>query len=238
MPLENPAERTSNPLFVCYADRMVKLHRASTEADWKRIPATEHTAIQRLAFRTHGIVTPGNIWSVLGLVLVSIGLYCVWRNQLWLGAGLIAIGRLCDLLDGSTAEMTHTKSPLGEAIDASIDKLEALLALVVIVATGFIPLSLAIIIGVENAVTSGLSLVAKYKGQTVHPVMTGKLGGAIEWMAFVGFVLSAVFATNPYADATFTGAYVLAVVSIIFNGVAVVTYAQAMRQRQRKSPRR
>jgi len=239
MPLESPAERTSNPLFVCYADHMMKLHRANAEADWERIPAAEHTAIQRLASRTHGIVTPGNICSALGLLLVSIGLYYVWRDQLWLGAGLIVIGRLCDLLDGSTAEMTHTKSPLGEAIDASIDKLEALLALVVIIATGFIPLLLAIIIGVENAVTVVLSLVAKYKGQSVHPVIAGKLGGAIEWIALIGFMLNAAITTNwPYSRVTFIGAYVLSAVAISFNGVATLAYARAMIQQQRKSPRR
>jgi len=85
---------------------------------------------QRLALRTNGTVTPGNFLSVAGLVLVVWGAWLLGLDEHWaLGIVLVVCGRFFDVLDGYAAEMTHTKSRLGGAVDVICDKL-AMIAIV------------------------------------------------------------------------------------------------------------
>src|SRR5690349_11384075 len=103
----------------------MKLHHAGTKPDWDLVAASKRNSWQRLAKLSYGVMTPGNLLSFIGILLVGIGLAAINRQHIWKGLVLLAMGRLCDILDGSAAEYTGTKSPLGEAVDASLDKIAA-----------------------------------------------------------------------------------------------------------------
>src|SRR4051794_15939162 len=101
---------------------MLDLHHAS-EADWKRLPAAERNSWQRLAARTQGIVTPANLISLGGAAVVFYGLYLIAHSQIVTGILTVLAGRAADIIDGYIAHRTGTKSPLGEAVDVTIDKI-------------------------------------------------------------------------------------------------------------------
>lgn len=205
----------------------LQLHRAQHKPDWELAPAAEHSIWQRWAARSHGILTPGNAASVLGVLLVALGLAEIARRRLWPGLFTLGIGRLLDIIDGTLAEYTRTKSPLGESIDASLDKAAVFAALLVFTLSGIVPLALALFIGAQNALTASLSLAAKSLKRTIHPVSAGKIGGAVVWVSLLGFVLGSALSGGAAAWCT-DAAYVLAVVSVLLNSYATLRYAQAL----------
>jgi phosphatidylglycerophosphate synthase len=209
----------------------MKLHRATAKPDWEIIAVERRNMWQRTASHTGGILTPGNFSSTTGLTFVGLGLILVGQNKLWHGLILIAIGRLCDIVDGVVAERTGTKSPLGEAVDASFDKLAAFASLIVFAAVGIIPWFFALLIGLQNGLTAMLSLTAKSQKRTVHPVSAGKIGGAIEWVALLCFVLVAL-----HIHWLTTVAYTLAVISIVLNGAATTYYVRTMLEQHAQKP--
>jgi phosphatidylglycerophosphate synthase len=200
----------------------MKLHHAATLPDWEQVPPSRHNPWQRLAAKTHGFVTPGNISSFAGLCLVAIGLAYIGHHHLWTGLLILGVGRLFDIVDGTLAERSGTKSPLGEGVDASFDKLAALATLVVFVAASILPWPFAVLIGLQNASTGLLSLAAKALRRTIHPLATGKIGVVVEWAALIGFALGAA------ADmqALTLIAYAVAMVSVGLNFWATLNYAR------------
>jgi phosphatidylglycerophosphate synthase len=198
----------------------MELHRTGKKADWELIPQGQWNSWQRLAARTHKIVTPGNIVSLLGLLLVGVGLVFVGRQQLWAGFIIIGVGRIFDILDGMAADRTGTKSHIGEGIDAGFDKLAALASLVVFTTSHILPLSFAIIIGGLSIITALFSLAADMRGRTIHPNIAGKVGTAVLWAALAGFVLGAA----THSEAWNTVAGILAVTAIGLSGAATVHY--------------
>lgn len=101
----------------------MNLHRTGKQADWEKVDPSEWNLFQRLASKTHGILTPGNVITVLGAATVTSGLIDIHRGETRKGTYKVGAGRLLDILDGIVADATKTKSPLGEALDASMDKL-------------------------------------------------------------------------------------------------------------------
>ena len=205
----------------------MKLHRANTKPDWELVAPASRNPWQRLAASTNGVVTPGNVLSVIGVGLVGVGLTYVHGGQLWRGLWFLAVGRLCDLADGIAAERTGTKSPLGEAVDASLDKLAAFAALVVFALAGVMPWGFALLIGLQNGATAVLSAIAKSTKRVIHPVSAGKIGGAIEWGALLCFVLGKAVHGTP-ADMLTVAAYSLAFIAIGLNTLATSWYVRAI----------
>ena len=169
----------------------MQLHRAGERADWDGIPSNNHNGWQRLAARTYGIATPGNAATFIGFTLVLGGCWQLVGGKLWLGLILIFIGRSFDLVDGWLAEATGTKSPLGRGLDALIDKLGSLAALIALLATQLVPTWLLIGIFVLQFVTSLLSIAFQLEGKPRQPTREGKVGTAIYWVCIFGYVLLA-----------------------------------------------
>lgn len=168
----------------------MKLHRARKQADWLAVSRRQRNGWQRLAVRTHGAITPGNILTVLGLLMVIYGLVLVASGQYFIGLVWLAVGRFCDLLDGWLAEYTGTKSPLGALFDATADKIETAATVVVLVATGLLPLWLAILVILPHVLITGLSAAAGIRGRPFHPSRAGKLSMALAWLGLVMVVLA------------------------------------------------
>lgn len=188
---------------------MLDLHRVGKRPDWELVAANRHNVWQRIAAGTKGVLTPANVASVTGAVLVVIGLWQVVADNLLVGFILIAVGRAADILDGAVAHATGTKSNVGEALDASIDKIVVIAALGVLVGTGIVPLLAAGLMVVRNSANITLSLLAKAHKKVLHPSRAGKLAGGLEWVSLLLFVLSA-FAAEQASNAIEDGSFVLA----------------------------
>jgi phosphatidylglycerophosphate synthase len=165
------------------------LHRA-TRSDWSNIPPQQHNLWQRLAAGSHGIMTPGNIISLLGALSVLRGLFFLSNGQLVDGIWTIFIGRLADILDGMVADYTKTKSPLGEVIDASVDKVIILIALFVLLDQHLLPWPVGLVMAGHALYNIGVSTVARALGVSLHPSQAGKLCAVFEWGAVVFYLFS------------------------------------------------
>ncbi|HSX29487.1 MAG TPA: CDP-alcohol phosphatidyltransferase family protein [Candidatus Saccharimonadales bacterium] len=194
-------------------------HLAAAAPEWASVPIKKRTVWQRMAARTHGVVTPGNIVSVLGVILVLAGLFAIWFDHYWLSLLLIAVGRLCDLADGVIAHNTHTKSPVGEGVDATCDKIGALATLVVYAAAGFIWWPAAALVGIRNIISGLIGLIGRHRRYGLHPLPIGKIATVGEWLALLTFGLLAALGWSHTST--------LGLVSYAVLGVSVVlaTYA-------------
>jgi phosphatidylglycerophosphate synthase len=207
----------------------VKLHRTGKVADWETVPAAQHNSWQKLAVATDGLLTPGNIVSSIGLGLVFAGLIAVARHDYWLGLGLVASGRLADILDGLLADRSGTKSPLGEVVDASFDKVGALATLAVFAIEGLLPWAIAVIIGLQSVANVTLALYARTKGLSLHPSKVGKLSAVGVWICILAFaVAKPVHQQGWHSAGNFVTvfSYIFATAAIIFSLCSTVGYAK------------
>lgn len=166
------------------------LHRADTTPEWTAIAPARRSALQRLAASTHGFVTVGNFFSLLGLISVPYSLWLITRDATVSAAVVIMAGRACDLIDGWAADKTHTKSPLGETIDASFDKVSTGLAVVGLIALGVVPGAIAVFLLLPQVLITTLALVARRRDVRLHPSRIGKLSMAALWVAMVAFLFA------------------------------------------------
>lgn len=168
------------------------LHRADG-ADWNKVKPEQRSGWQQLAAQTHGVLTPANLISILGATLVGIGLFAIMNNQLAWGTLAVFLGRCADVLDGWVAERTGTKGPVGEAIDAAIDKIVIAAALIVLLAYELLPLAVGILMAWHTVYNILLAVLAQLRSISLHPSRAGKLSVAWEWLA-VGLFLSSAAA--------------------------------------------
>ena len=180
-----------------YCLRM-RLHRALQRADWVGVPPEKLSAWQEIGRKTDGWLTPGNVVSLFGLVLTLTGLGLIHGQHYVWSVLLIGVGRCADILDGAVAEYTHTKSYIGEAVDAAVDKIELLAAALVIFWIQTIPTWLILAIIVPNLIISAASLYAKQRDLIIHPSRTGKLATGSVWVAIGAYLLNAITAVTAW----------------------------------------
>ncbi len=208
----------------------MKLHIAGPIPDWENIDPRNWSSWQQIASQSWGTITPGNVISVLGLVLVVWGLADIVDGAPLSGLVKIISGRIMDQLDGAVAHKTATKSPVGEAVDASVDKLELAIALPVLIWMGMLPLLVGFAIALQNIANVILAFIAKKRKNEMHPSKHGKVGMAFQWGA-MGLYLLSVAALNGNSESApqllQIAAHILAVISLGFGVRATYTYAQA-----------
>jgi phosphatidylglycerophosphate synthase len=168
----------------------MQLHRTTGQPDWATVPAGQRNVWQRLAARSKGIVTPGNALTIGGLGLVLFGLFALNDRHFWISLAAVLLGRICDLADGIVAQATGTKSPLGESLDATADKLTILGIVYVFWQTQLVPGWVLLTILEPQALVSGISLGLHYGHQVLHPSRLGKYNTAVVWAILPGFVLA------------------------------------------------
>ncbi len=165
------------------------LHRA-LEPDWQSVPLPQRNFLQRLAAQTRGIVTIGNAITLAGFLLVIAGFIGILQSHIVVGVLLIAIGRIADLADGYLADRTGTKSPIGEAFDAGIDKLELAIAIPVLLASPYANRLFIVFLLLHLVINVTLFFIANRRHTRIHPTRAGKLSTAMAWVAAGLFVLS------------------------------------------------
>lgn len=199
----------------------MNLHRASGRPDWADVPAGRQNVFQQIAAATRGLGTPGNLATIIGFGLVVYGLAELLHHRYIAGGIIIAAGRMCDVADGWLAETTGTKSPLGELLDAGIDKLVTLLTVIVLFISGIAPpWALAALLAPQVIITV-VSLKAIQQGGRIHPSLIGKLSMATAWVAMVGFLILAAFIEPAYLAFL---VYFVTVISVVFGFTALTGY--------------
>ena len=183
---------------------------------------------QDVAARTGGLVTPGNVITIVGFVVSLLGLVLISGGFYWLGLLVVAMGRLCDVLDGMVAEYTHTKSPFGEMLDASIDKIITVATLVALLVFGIVPWPVAALVFLPNVSNTMLTVAAQSRGVRLHPSKDGKLAMAFGWVSLLGFILAA--AEQNYTNGLSTVSYALGIVSFIYGVRSTAGYLRELKR--------
>lgn len=165
------------------------LHRTGKKPDWELVAASKRTAIQRLAFLTGGIITPPNVITFVGLVIVLYGLAALLEQHYWTGLLALAIGRLLDVADGVVAARTGTKSPLGELLDAAVDKIGTLLTIIVFIVAGISFWWLVALLLLPQAIIPLVIFYKRARNIRIHPTRAGKLSMATLWVGLVGLIV-------------------------------------------------
>lgn len=167
---------------------LFELHRIDTKPEWENIQPRKYNYWQRIAARTHSIITPGNAISVVGALISIIGLVLLAADPSWAALVLVIIGRLADIADGWAAHRTGTKSPLGELLDATIDKIIIFIAFVSLLISDLVPPAVLILLIAQNLTNSALSIIALKHGKRLHPSKEGKYSMALGWALLVSFI--------------------------------------------------
>lgn len=166
----------------------VKLHTSFNHSDWSVTNSADWNLWQKIAAATHGIITPGNIVSCSGAILVLIGLFHLTHDVTLSGVLLVATGRLADAIDGYIADKTKTKSLIGEAIDSTMDKLVAIATLIIIFAYELLPLVVIFVIALHTITNSLIAIIGRLRKARLHPSLLGKLATFMMWLTILGFL--------------------------------------------------
>ena len=200
----------------------MNLHRTTGRPDWVDIDSEQRSTWQRLAAATWGVVTPGNVTTLVGLGLVIVGFVMLMEQQYAWAIALVAVGRLLDLVDGWLAELTKTKSPLGEFFDAAVDKIETVGAILVLGLAGIAPFWLLAVLVAPHIATAFIAVVVRARGMQLHPSRIGKLGMALLWL-IIGGLIALPFVTAPGAGVV---VYSLALLVTVLAVYATIDYGR------------
>lgn len=168
------------------------LHRVRKKPDWELVPVNEHNVYQRIAAVTKGFVTPGNVITLAGLVMVLTGVSMLTEGISITALSLIGIGRFVDLVDGYIANKTETKSQVGEAFDSMADKVTAFAVLVVFVLSGILLIWQAGILLLLQIINSIITVKVKVDGKTIHSSRSGKQATFLLWLTVGIFAVAAL----------------------------------------------
>ena len=175
--------------LIFWYNTSMNLHRTDVHPDWHAVSPARRNVWQRIAAARPGILTPGNVITLIGLTLVIVGLGALLHQHYWVAGWLVLAGRLCDLLDGWAADATGTKSPLGEIVDATVDKLETGAAFVVLLLSQLLSWWIVGLLLVVQVIIAIISLVARRQKIALHPSRRGKVAMALVWVLIVGLVV-------------------------------------------------
>lgn len=192
----------------------LQMHTAAKKADWQMVSSKKWNIWQKMAAQSRGLMTPANVVSLAGGVLTIAGFLQFQNGITLLGIALIVIGRLADIADGYIAHITGTKSPLGEFVDTSIDKLTILFGLIIITIFGLMPAIFTAAILIQSLLNAGASLLGRSRGTIIHPSQHGKLATFLAWITIISYL------THGYLE----DAHGLSAVSVLFSVIAYAAF--------------
>ena len=204
----------------------MNLHRAK-KADWDNVSPEEYNVFQQLAVATSGFLTPANVITVIGLAIVIFGLAVILQGHFLAGLLLLAFGRLLDVADGFVADVTKTKSPVGELFDAAADKAGTILTILVLFFAGVGVWWLILALIVPQIVILIVVYMKRRKAIRVHPTRQGKLSMALAWVGVVALLVNKELGGYvPLVVAT----YVIILASLMLGCYAIWQYTNGKNQ--------
>jgi phosphatidylglycerophosphate synthase len=208
----------------------MKLHRINGKPEWEPVSPQRQNSWQHVAANTRGIVTAGNALTVLGFGIALVALVAILQKNYGLGVLGLFVGRMLDIADGYVADKTRTKSPLGELLDASIDKLITALTLLVFLIAGITPWPVLLVLLIPHLIITIMAFIANARGARLHPSRYGKLSMAFIWFGLAGLLIAK--ALHGLSGDTFMGlGYLCLVASVVLGIVAIYGYRrQAKKQ--------
>jgi len=150
------------------------LHRTEN-SDWDFKPDHELTKVQKLAKTTHGIVTPGNPLTLIGLGLVLDGAQRYKNGSKIMAVIEIALGRLSDYFDGQVAHQTGTKSQTGELVDIVADKIGTLGIISTLISEKILSRSIIGFFVGQNSTNTAIGIKSKLNHEKLHSSKKGKI---------------------------------------------------------------
>lgn len=202
-----------------------KLHwvEAGKQTDWDGLPRNKRSLLQEIAYVTGGFLTLSNLISVSGFFLVVLGLYNFATNDSVIGVAQIMIGRSLDYFDGIVADVTQTKSFIGATLDASLDTLEFILAVVLLLDLHILPVVLVVGISVPKAFNAVGYTVAKIRCKRMNTTGQSKIATAFLWLSIVLFLyehMTIGLTTLPFS----TAAWITMIIAIMLSIPASLEY--------------
>lgn len=207
----------------------MNLHRTGNAPQWETVAPEDRNPFQQVAAATNGVITPANAVSAMGAGLVASGLKDIASGDITRGVVKVGAGRVADVVDGTTAEATGTKSPLGEAVDVVIDKGETAAALPVLVKADVLPKSAAGVIFAQNMANTAFSMIARRRGVQMHPSREGKLTTFGQWTTIGLHGLAAVARDQDYdrlARGLEVAGHISTIATAALGAKAIVGYAE------------
>lgn len=201
-------------------------------------PAASSHPWQRLAAKTHGFVTPGNILTLTGGLATLLGLWLLSAQHFGPAFWTIGFGRVCDILDGRVARLTSTAGPVGEVFDAGMDKIVILVAGVVLAVEHTAPLAVLLVIISLQLIVAFLAMAARLSHIQLHSSRVGKYSTFALWLTLLLYVLTDWLHSLHHIEAGRT-VYIAAnwlMVGVVAGIVAALTgyLSVALRQLRRK----
>ncbi len=169
-----------------------KMHRISENRnDWDTIPSSKLNPWQRVAKRTKGFVTLGNVITVAGGVFTLDGIVDIAQGHNLSGVIKIGIGRMADIADGEAAQITGTKGVIGSQIDPLVDTIALGAALPVLAVAEVLPVAAAVVIGIPKATNAASTIAAKLRKRPIQVEGEGKTGTFTLWLGIGAFAVRA-----------------------------------------------
>jgi phosphatidylglycerophosphate synthase len=167
-----------------------KLHRLqSNHNDWDDIKDEDLSRLQRIAKKSHGIITAANAITIAGTVAVINGLSDFADGRKVEGTAKVLVGRLGDIADGAVADKTKTKGRFGRDLDPTVDKIQLAAGLVILTGADVLPIAATVAVAAPNIIGSIGSIAARKHGVEVNPSASGKHGAAAVWLGVGAFML-------------------------------------------------
>jgi phosphatidylglycerophosphate synthase len=183
-----------SPVF--YPDSPVHQRPTGVNGEWELVPSDRWNLDQRIAAATHGVVTLANATTLLGAAITHNGIKDLATNHPVRGTIKIMAGRTADLLDGKIAQWRGTRSAVGAATDAGVDKLLLTDACLMLTRAHILPPHLTTATLIAQTRIMAKNTTIKQHGGEPNPNQHGKHAMFASWTAIGSYCLANVFETR------------------------------------------
>ena len=176
-------------------------HAIGNRPEWELVDRTERNLWQEIAAATGGVVAPGMMLTAAGFglsvdmnrrVLREYRQTSQLSGKTLLCATVALLGEgVLDLLDGSVATATGTRSPLGRRADTGSDVCRIGLTAYTLTRCKVVPLYAAGMLAGQKILTAAPSLIANARGNEPAVSSWGKVTAAQQRLCLGAYLLSA-----------------------------------------------
>lgn len=195
-----------------------------------------HDALTDTIYTWPNLITITRVFAILPVLwLVHAGGAPGQSQYLWLALGLMLACEVSDWLDGFLARRMNWVSSSGKVLDPMADSLYRISVFVAIVANGWMPLWMLLIMAARDLGMSEVRLLAQRSRITLAARSSGKLKAAVQGVAQFAIVL--LYAIGGGAV---TGTMSLVIDALLYLATAItlwsiVDYGQSVMQALRQS---